>query len=150
MGTTESSGVSAKEVLRNDFVVVRYAVADALLLIDWNRQIEPEERQAAFLWCIQFSVDEQVKNWLINDEEIFIITSEEREWVSHTFTRLAAEAGIRKVAVYVPEYFYSHLLTLTGFTQDAQQIYERLGVTEHEVFTDYDMALTWLRTSPQV
>ncbi|SFH21097.1 hypothetical protein [Pontibacter chinhatensis] len=150
MGTAESSGVSAKEVLRNDFVVVRYAEADSLLLIDWNRQIEPEERQAAFLWCIQFSVDEQVKNWLINDEEIFIITSEEREWVSHTFTRLAAEAGIRKVAVFVPEDFYSGLQTLTDFTQDAQEIYRQFGVTEHEVFTDYSMALIWLRSSTEV
>ena len=150
MGFAESSGVSTKIVLNDDAVVVRYAEAEALLLVDWKRQIEPEERKTVFRWCCQFSADVQVKNWLINDEEIFIVTSEERKWVHDTFIYLAAEAGIRKVAVYVPEYFYSHLLTLTDFTQDAQQIYQQLGVTEHEVFTDYDMALTWLRTSPQV
>ena len=150
MGIAESSGVGTKEVFRNDFVVVHYGESDSLLLIEWRRQVDLEERKEIFLWAYHFSIDQLVKNWLINDEEIFIITSQERKWINDTFTRLAAEAGIRKIAVYVPEYFYNSLLTMTDFTQDAQEIYKQLGVTEHEVFTDYNMALTWLRSSPEV
>ncbi|MEJ8803479.1 hypothetical protein [Pontibacter sp. H249] len=150
MSIVESFGAATSEVLKNDYVVVRYCEADSLLIVDWQRQVEIEERKKVFLWGNQFSTDNHIKNWFINDEEIYIITPEERKWISNTWIKLVAEAGVRKVAVYVPEYFYNTLLTLTDFTQEAQDVYKQLGVTEHEVFTDYNMALTWLRSAQEV
>ncbi|HEY4652277.1 MAG TPA: hypothetical protein VIG72_12730 [Pontibacter sp.] len=147
MVLAESSGYVTKEVLHNDFVQVSYCEADSLLLIKWKRQVDLEERKEVFLWGHGFSKANGVKNWLIDDEEIFIITTKEREWIQDTWTKMAAEAGLEKIAVYLPEYFFNSIITLTDFTQQAQKNYQRHGTTQHEVFTDYEIALTWIRTA---
>ncbi|WP_162427234.1 hypothetical protein [Pontibacter pudoricolor] len=133
------------EVLQNDFVTILLDDAN-ILTIKWERQIDFEERKQIFLWGLTYSVGKNVKNWLIDDEQIYIITSQEREWVVNDWPPLAAEAGIKKIAVFLPEDLSSSQLTLTDFTERAQSHYERLGVTQHEVFTDYDTALVWLRS----
>ncbi|MER2997910.1 hypothetical protein [Pontibacter populi] len=133
------------EVLKNDFVTILLTDSD-ILIIKWERQIDFDERKQIFLWGLQFSVDNNVKNWLIDDEHIYIITSQEREWIENDWPPLAAEAGIPKIAVYIPEDFSSSQLTLTDFTERAQSHYERIGVTQHEVFIDYAIALTWLKS----
>ena len=133
------------EVLQNDFVTILLSGSN-ILIIRWKRQIDFEERKQIFLWCLKYAVENDVKNWLIDDEQIFIITSQEREWVENSWPPLAADAGIKKIAVYLPDEFSSTQLTLTDFTERAQSNYELLGVTKHMVFTDYRTALTWLKS----
>ena len=135
----------SEEVLQNSFVSVQYSEADSLLLLKWKRQIDFEERKEIFLWAYQFSKDKQVRNWLIDDEEIFIFTTQEKDWIENDWTELVADSGIRKLAVCTPDY-YNILATLTDFTQRAQDNYQRYGNTQHEVFIDYPTALTWLRS----
>jgi hypothetical protein len=144
MGASKNTRI-VTEVLKNDFVTILLDDSN-ILIIKWERQIDYEERKEIFLWGLKYSVGNNVKNWLIDDEEIYIITSQEREWVENSWPPLAAEADIKKIAVYLPEDFSSTQLTLTDFTERAQSHYERLGVTQHEVFTDYDTALVWLRS----
>ncbi len=138
-----SPGVENKLVLKKDFVTVGQ-IGENLLSIKWEQQIDYDQRLEGFLWALAYSAENRITNWLINDEEIFIITAKEREWVINEFPELAARAGIRKVAVYLPEEFGSSLVSLSDFTKRAQVNYERLGVTQHEVFTDYQAALDWL------
>ncbi|MBC5772561.1 hypothetical protein H8S95_00665 [Pontibacter sp. KCTC 32443] len=135
-----------EEVLQNDFVSIINCQSDSCILIKWKRQIDFEERKEIFLWAYQFCKDNEVKNWLIDDEEIYIITSEERNWVANEWTEIVADSGIRKIAVYVPEYNYNALANQTDFTQTAQNNYQRHGTTEHEVFTDYQTAMHWIRS----
>ncbi len=146
MALREDSETITVEVLQNDFVNVTYSETDAFILIKWKRQISFEERKEIFMWAYQFSKDNNVKSWLLDDEEIFIITAEERDWVANAWTEIVVDSGIRKIAVYVPEYFYNTLATQTDFTETAQQNYQLHGTTEHEVFTDYETALEWLRS----
>lgn len=133
-------------VLENEFVRITFFEAESLILLKWKRQIDFGERKEIFLWAYQFSKDRKVKNWLIDDEEIYIITTEERSWVENEWTEIVADSGIEKIAVYVPEEAYSVINTNTDFTKNAQQNYKQHGITEHEVFTDYDTALMWLRS----
>jgi hypothetical protein len=145
MEEAKGSRAVGKAVLQTDCVTIFYDEADTLI-IQWERQIDLEERKEVFLWARQFSMEQSVKNWLIDDEEIYIMTTQEREWIENSWPPLAAEAGLAKIAVYLPDYNFSSLQTLTDFTQRAQKHYEQLGVTQHEVFTDYQAALTWLST----
>lgn len=133
----------SKFVLQNNCVIILYDEAETLI-IQWERQINLEERKEIFFWARQFSMDHKVKNWLIDDEEIYIMTTQEKEWIENSWPPLAAEAGLAKIAVYLPDYNFSSLQTLTDFTQRAQKHYEQLDVTQHEVFTDYHTALTWV------
>ncbi|WP_299757967.1 hypothetical protein [uncultured Pontibacter sp.] len=70
-----------EEVLQNSFVSVIYCAKHALLILKWRRQIDFDERKEVFLWSLNFSIANKVKNWLIDDEEIFVITSQEQNWV---------------------------------------------------------------------
>jgi len=133
-------------VLENEFVKITLLETESCILIKWKRQIDFGERKEIFLWAYQFSKDRKVRNWLIDDEEIYIITTEERSWVENEWTEIVADAGIEKIAVYVPEDAYSVINTNTDFTKKAQQNYKHHGITEHEVFTDYSTALMWLRS----
>ena len=143
MNIAENSDKEGEKVLQNDFVSVFYNKAKSLLIIKWKKQVNFEERKEVFMWGRDFSVKHQVKNWLIDDEEIYMFTQEEIDWVENTWTELASSAGISKIAVYTPDRFHT-LSALTGFTLNAQKNYQRHGNTEHEVFTDYQAALSWL------
>lgn len=139
-------GSATEVVLQNEFVLIVYAEAESCILLKWKRQIDFNERKEIFLWAYEFSKDRKVKNWLIDDEEIFIITSEEKRWVENEWTAIVADSGIEKIAVYVPEEAYHSLNTNTDFTKTAQQNYKEHGITEHEVFTDYQTAMLWFRS----
>ncbi|MEJ8755960.1 hypothetical protein WG947_03050 [Pontibacter sp. H259] len=145
MNEEKNSGTITEVILQNDFVTVFYDEIDTII-IRWERQITPEERIDTFLWAQQYSKVHEVKNWLIDDESIFLITEKEKEWVENKWPPLAAEAGIRKIVVYIPEYFQNSIMSLTDFTKRAQKNYDHYGVTQHEVFTDYQVALAWLKS----
>ncbi|MBC5992607.1 hypothetical protein [Pontibacter cellulosilyticus] len=143
MSIADNSDTACEEVLQNDYVSVLYDKANTLIIIKWKRQINFEERKELFMWGYQFSIDNRVKNWLIDDEEIFMFTQQEIDWVENIWTELSSVAGIQKLAVYTPDRFHT-LSTMTNFTLQAQKNYKRHGHTEHEVFTDYQEALDWL------
>ena len=148
MNKAENFGLCTKVVLQNDFVSVCYSRDHSLLILYWKRQIDFEERKQAFMWGYDFSKEHQVKNWLIDDEEIYMISQQEREWIENSWTELASQANIGKIAVYTPDHFNT-LSTMTDFTSNAQKNYKHHGITEHEVFTDYQMALHWLKANNQ-
>lgn len=129
--------------LRNDCVKITHLPEKALLLLKWCRQITFTERRDTFLWAYDFSKKHGVKNWLLDDEHIFIITPEEKEWVTHTWTELVASSDIAKIAVVTSDHF-PNLLANADFTTTAQEKYRHHGATEHEVFTDYHLAYQWL------
>ncbi|AKD03662.1 hypothetical protein POKO110462_02505 [Pontibacter korlensis] len=140
--------IASEEVFQNSFVRVLYNKAASLLIIKWTRQIDLEERKEGFSWALDFSISQSVKYWLIDDEEIFIITSQEQEWVEGPWTELVATSGILKIAVCLQDH-YNSLATLTDFTRRAKDNYLRHGVTQHEVFMDVQTALEWLLTKEE-
>jgi hypothetical protein len=134
----------AKEVLNNNCVLILFHEEESLLLIKWKRQISFQERKDGFLWAYRFSCSHAVKNWLLDDNEIFLITPAEKEWVTYTWTKLVARSDIKKIAVVIP----GHITDLTAnveFTEEAKRQYETFGPTRHEVFTDYHLALAWFK-----
>jgi hypothetical protein len=134
----------AKEVLNNNYVLILFYEEESLLLIKWKRQISFQERKDGFMWAYRFSCSHGVRNWLLDDNEIFLITSAEKEWVTYTWTKLVARSGIKKIAVVIPGHITS-LTTNVQFTEEAQRQYEASGPTRHEVFTDYHLALAWFK-----
>lgn len=145
MNEAKDSGTITKLILQNDFVSIFFDEVDSLI-IRWERQITFDERKETFLWVLQFSKEHKVKNWLIDDENIFLISDQERSWIEAEWPPLAGEAGLVKLAVYIPEYFFNSTNSLKDFTARAQQNYNQYGVTQHEVFMDYQIALVWLRS----
>jgi hypothetical protein len=138
---------TTREVLRNNYVSILYDRTASLLILKWKRQINLKERKSGFLWAYWFSCARSVANWLIDDEEIFLISPAEKEWVTHTWTRLVAKSPIQKIAVVTPASL-PDLMTNVEFTESAQKQYETFGHTRHEVFTDYSLALTWFQEGP--
>jgi hypothetical protein len=134
----------AQEVLGNNYVSILYHKEASLLIIKWKRQIDLDERKDGFMWAYRFSCSHAVKNWLIDDKEIFLITPAEKEWVTYTWTKLVATSDIKKIAVVIPGNL-PYIISNVPFTQEAQKQYEASGETRHEVFTDYHLALTWFK-----
>ncbi|MGV3638938.1 MAG: hypothetical protein ACO1NZ_00390 [Adhaeribacter sp.] len=132
----------AKEVYHTPYVSVLHEESLSLLTIFWKRQISLEERKTGFLWALEYSNSHQVRNWLIDDAEIFLITPAEKEWITYTWTKLVAGSCIQKIAV-VTKVELPALESNARFTEDAQKQYAASGHTRHEVFTDYQMALAW-------
>jgi hypothetical protein len=143
MGEARYHKFVSEEILRNGFVSLRYDAMRSLLMLKWLRQIDFEERREGFLRALDFSIGNNIKYWLIDDAEIFVITSQEQRWVENEWTALVATSGISKIAVLLPDH-YNSLVAFTGFTQRAQKKYQHHGTTRHEVFTDHQTALQWL------
>lgn len=131
------------EVLRNDCVSINLKTEDALLVVTWQRQITYSERQETFLWAYDFSKQNSVKNWLVDDEALFLITPEEKDWVANTWTRLVSDSQIEKIAVVTSDHF-PNLMANAEFTLVSQKKYKQHGRTEHEVFIDHHLAYQWL------
>lgn len=139
----KNSSLAAEIVLQTDYVQVTHEAKNSLILLKWLRQITPEERQRTFLWAYGFSKSEKVSNWLIDDEAIYLITPEEKAWVTNIWTKLVADSGIKKIAVVTSDHF-PNLHANAGFTMEAQENYKQHSTTEHEVFTEYHLAYHWL------
>ncbi|WP_276497491.1 hypothetical protein [Pontibacter litorisediminis] len=137
------SELTLSEVFRSGFVSLHYDASYSLLIVKWERQIDLDERKEGFLKALEFSVEHNVLNWLINDEEIFVITTAEQKWIENEWTELVAKSDIQKIAVWHPDH-YNSLVTFTEFTQRAQKKYRQHGTTHHEVFMDFQTALEWL------
>ena len=131
------------EVLRNDHVSINLKMEDALLVVKWQRQITYLERQETYLWAYDFSKQNGIKNWLVDDEALFLITPEEKEWVTNTWTRLVSDTQIEKIAVVTSDHF-PNLMANAAFTMAAQDNYRQYSSTEHEVFIDHQLAYRWL------
>ena len=131
------------EVLRNDCVAINVQTQNDLLVVKWRRQITCSERQETFLWAYDFSKKNSIKNWLVDDEAVFLITPEEKDWVTNTWTRLVSDSPIEKIAVVTSDHF-PNLLANTEFTTSTQKKYKQHGTAEHEVFVDYHLAFQWL------
>jgi len=131
------------EVLRNDCVAINLETESALLVVKWQRQITSKERQETYLWAHDFSKQNGIKNWLVDDEALFLITPEEKDWVTNTWTRLVSDTQIEKIALVTSDHF-PNLLSNVAFTTAAQVNYRQHGSTEHEVFIDHQLAYRWL------
>lgn len=131
------------EVLRNEFVSINLQPEDDLLIVKWKRQITCAERQETFLWAYNFSKQNNIKNWLVDDEALFLITPEEKDWITNTWTRLVSDSRIEKIAVVTTDHF-PNLLANAAFTTASQLKYRQYGGTEHEVFIDQQLAFQWL------
>jgi hypothetical protein len=136
--------LAAAAVLDNNCVSVVYQPEESLLIITWKRQISLAERKETFLWAYEFSCAHAICNWLIDDEEIFLITPAEKDWITHTWTQLVATSGIRKIAVVTPLHLPG-LLSNLQFTAEAKKQYATFGHTRHEVFTDHQLARNWFK-----
>ena len=131
------------EVLRNDCVAINVKTENDLLLVKWQRQITCSERQETFLWAYDFSKKNSIKNWLVDDEALFLITPEEKDWVTNTWTRLVSDSQIEKIAVVTSDHF-PNLLGNAEFTMASQVNYKQHGATELEVFIEHELAYHWL------
>ena len=131
------------EVLRNDCVSINLKTEDALLVVKWQRQITCNERQETFLWAYDFSKQNGIKNWLVDDEALFLITPEEKDWVANTWTRLVSDSQIEKIAVVTSDHF-PNLMANAEYTTTTQRKYQQHSSLEHEVFIDHQLAYQWL------
>ncbi|RNI30662.1 hypothetical protein [Rufibacter latericius] len=130
-------------VFQTEFVAIHLHKDRSLLLVEWLRQINLEERKIGFLEALKITTQHQLQNWLIDDLQIYIITPEEKNWVLTEFQDLASKTTIQKLAVVTPD-FYPALVSNTEFTDKGKQGYKAKGVIQHEVFIDYASALDWL------
>ncbi len=114
-----------------------------MLLVEWKRQITLPERMIGFHKALDFTRQRQIKYWLIDDLQLYIITPEEKEWILTEFQDLASKTSIQKLAVVTSD-FYPALVANTDFTDKGKEGYQAKGIIQHEVFTDYESAFGWL------
>ncbi|WP_210465112.1 MULTISPECIES: hypothetical protein [Rufibacter] len=127
----------------NDFVSILLFESRSLLVLEWKRQISLEERKVGFWKGLELTNQYQIKNWIIDDLQLYIISPEEKEWVITEWTTEASKSSILKLGVVCADY-YPALVANTEFTDQGKEQYESKGVIEHEVFTDYTSALFWI------
>ena len=131
-------------MLLNNYVSILYYSEESLLVIRWKRQITFKKRKDGFLWAYWFSCSHGVRNWLLDEEEILLISPAEKEWLTNTWARLVASSPIRKIAVVSPAHMPG-LMTNIQVPESAQQQQETPGLLRQHVFADYDLALAWFK-----
>ncbi|KAA3437955.1 hypothetical protein [Rufibacter hautae] len=127
----------------NDFVSIYLFGGHSLLVLEWKRQITLEERRVGFGQGLKITNQHQIRYWIIDDLQILIISPEEKNWVLTDWIAEASKSSILKLGVVCADY-YPVLVANTEFTHQGKEQYETEGVIQHEVFTDYPSALSWL------
>ena len=131
-------------VFRNNFVEVCYKDQLALVTIRWKRQISFEERKTGYQAAFNLIKETGAVNLLINNEEIFLFTNQEKLWISETLYKWKAETHIRKFALVTTALFHN-LDDLVEFIQKIKNTFGKLSDFWYEFFVDQETALTWLQ-----
>ncbi|OJJ23414.1 hypothetical protein BKI52_03375 [marine bacterium AO1-C] len=94
-------------VLKNDFVTVSYNSTKALLSLNWNLDttfLKPFKFQEILQRVTERVEKLEVKLLLIDTTNFdFVIVPEMQAWLSTEFNQRLAKAGLRKMAIVLPE-----------------------------------------------
>ncbi|HAS44020.1 MAG TPA: hypothetical protein DCS93_26315 [Microscillaceae bacterium] len=94
-------------VLKNDFVTVSYNSSRALLSLDWNLNttfLRPLKFQEILQKVVKRVEKLEVKLLLINTTNFdFVIEPRMQTWLSAEFNQRLAKAGLKKMAIVLPE-----------------------------------------------
>lgn len=133
----------SQQLLDNDFVTILLFNVPSLLILEWKRQITLPERQAGFTQALYFTNQRQIKYWLVDDLQLYIISPAEKAWILTEWIEVAVKSSILKLAVVCADY-YPALMANTYFTEQGKAQYQCKSCIQHEVFTDYKSAFNWL------
>jgi hypothetical protein len=103
-----------------------------------------KERQEGFQAAFDIIKKSGATNLLINNEEIFLFTSREKQWLSETLHKWQAETKIRKFAL-VTTALFQNLDDLAEFIQSLKTTFRPSADFRYEFFIDEQTALTWLQ-----
>jgi len=94
-------------ILKNDFVTVSYNSSRALLSLDWNLDttfLKPLKFREILQRVVKRVEKLEVKLLLINTINFdFVIDPRMQTWLSAEFNQRLAKAGLKKMAIVLPE-----------------------------------------------
>ena len=83
-------------IIENDFVIINLYEEDSIIFVGWKRQIVLEERKMSLLQALDLTNHYQVKNWIISDQNIYYLSSEEENWIFSDWVKIASRSSLGK------------------------------------------------------
>ena len=113
-------------IIENDFVIINLYEEDSIIFVGWKRQIVLEERKMSLLQALDLTNHYQVKNWIISDQNIYYLSSEEENWIFSDWVEIASRSSLEKISIVFQEN-YNMLIQTTDFTTQLQNQYMAYG-----------------------
>ena len=113
-------------IIENDFVIINLYEEDSIIFVGWKRQIVLEERKMSLLQALDLTNRYQVKNWIISDQNIYYLSSEEENWIFSDWVKIASRSFLEKISIVFQEN-YNMLIQTTDFTTQLQNQYMAYG-----------------------
>lgn len=131
-------------LFQNGYVKISIYRDLSLLTVIWQRQIFLDERIAGYQMVFELVKENQVKNLLVDNSNLFLFSEEEKRWVVQTFNTWVQATKLQKFALVTSDE-YKNLVNLSEFIEVSKQEYQFLNTVAHEFFTDYETALWWVK-----
>lgn len=91
------------------FLKVEVEEKDATIIMTWNGAFTSAQYREATRACLAAVQQFGLKNWLADTRLIGQIPAEDHEWTNENVLVPVSDAGVRKVAIVIPEDVYNHL-----------------------------------------
>ena len=131
-------------LFQNEYVKISLKGKISLVILQWQRQISVAERIAGYETVFEIIKRLQISNLLVDNEQIFLFTGEEKKWIGQNFSQWIQELKLKKFAIVTSD-IYKNLTDLVLFVENMKLTYQSLGMVAHEFFTDYDTAMLWFK-----
>ncbi len=91
------------QIFKNSFVQISIYTPESVLLVKWEQQITLKQRKKGFLKALKFIKKYEIKNWLMNNENILFVTQEEKDWILTEWIGLLSQTSLEKAAIVYPD-----------------------------------------------
>lgn len=91
------------------FLKIEIDEKNATIIMVWNGNFTSAEYREATLACLAAVKEFKLKNWLADTSKIDEIKIEDQDWTNENVLFPISGAGVRKVAIVIPEDVYNHL-----------------------------------------
>lgn len=146
MITTKYNTNTLKNFLRNTYVIADWDEENALIVLNWTyetRYMQETNFKEILLQAADFVEKNKVKYWLANTKDFdYIVEPDIQEWSAGAFNQQLIAAGLEKMAVILPEAYFTQISVQQATDEMAQG--QTDAVFQFSYFADVDKAVNWL------
>jgi PhoPQ-activated pathogenicity-related protein len=91
------------------FLKIEVDSKSAVIIMTWNGLFSSAAYREATLTCLAAVKEYNLKYWLADTSNIDEIKADDQDWTNENILIPISEAGVKKVAIIIPENVYNHL-----------------------------------------
>ncbi|WP_026462355.1 STAS/SEC14 domain-containing protein [Adhaeribacter aquaticus] len=135
--TRKTIGVAC---FQNQYFIIYLNEENKIAKAEWTGFLTGEDLREAFLTCLKFIKQKQLKFWIADNKKMKVIKKQDQEWIVNEFLPLLAKTSLEKMATISSEDIFNQM-AMTNILIKATPFL----TFEHQYFNDERAAIKWLQ-----